>query len=93
MASLRKGTATVAPEWEVKAKRELAIWRQHQKIARAIAQADIVQCATKRWLAVEQLKHHDFAKAALSHQPTASCVKKLRHKWRSGKKTWLQWRT
>ena len=75
MASLRKGTATVAPEWEVKAKRELAIWRQHQKIARAIAQADIiVQCATKRGLAVDQLKHHDFAKAALE-SPTYSIVR------------------
>ena len=35
------------PQWEVKAKKELAMWKQHLPIAKAIAQSEIVVlCAT-----------------------------------------------
>ena len=62
MASPRKRRTTVAPQWEVKAKRDLAIWKQHLPIAKAIAQSDvIVRCATQKGLAINHLKDHNFS--------------------------------
>jgi hypothetical protein len=62
MASPRKRTASIAPQWEVKAKGDLAIWRQHPPIAKAIAQSEIiVRCATQRGLAINKVKSHNFA--------------------------------
>ena len=55
MASPRKRTASIAPQWEVKAKRDLPI-------AKAIAQSEIiVRCATQRELAIDKVKSHNFA--------------------------------
>ena len=58
MASLLKKRA---PQWGVKAKQQLAIWKQHLLIAKAIVQSEIiVQCVTPRGLAIDDLRSHNF---------------------------------
>ena len=50
-----------ASQWEVKAKQQLAIWKQHLPIAKAVVQSEIiVQRATWRGLAIDDLRSHNF---------------------------------
>ena len=61
------------PQWEVKAKKELAMWKQHLPIAKAIAQSEIiVRCATRRGLAIDALKEHRFSN--LEESPVYAAV-------------------
>ena len=61
MASVLKLRAGGVPQWEVKAKRDLAIWRQHLPIARAIAHSNIlVRCAENNGIATVEIQQHQF---------------------------------
>ena len=46
---------------EVKAKEQLAIWKQHLPIVKAIVQSEIiVRCVIRRGLAIDDLRSHNF---------------------------------
>ena len=61
MASVLKLRAGGVLQWEVKAKRDMAIWRQHLPIARAIAHSNIlVRCAENNGVATVQIQQHQF---------------------------------
>jgi len=60
-----------APQWEVKAKQQLAIWKQHLPVVKAIEQSEII--VTRRGLAIDDLRSHNFRELLESHIYAVVC--------------------